>query len=261
MTSALYIGSVFHKRWRPHVHTLIYRVFWTLLDLDDIDQLDATLPLFARNRFHLISFYDRDHLDGSGTPLRTQIEQHLANAGLHARHWSVAVLTMPRILGYVFNPLSLWFCRDDTGALRAILYEVSNTFGERHCYLIDVKNPSAALIEQSCAKVFYVSPFLDMKMTYDFCVKPPSDDVMVTITTRDNEGIMLTASLDAQRHPLTARTILGAVLTFPLLTLKVIAAIHWEALFIWLKGALYYPRPQPPATPLTHISSEAKDAS
>lgn len=260
MKSALYRGDVVHKRFRPRPHHLHYRVFWTLLDLDELDDLSANLPFFARNRFNLLSFYDKDHFSGTIPSLRGFIENELTTAGLRATHWQISVLTMPRLLGYVFNPLSVWFCRDDNGALKAIIYEVSNTFGQRHSYLIKVSNPDAPFIEQHCDKAFYVSPFLDMNMRYDFTIKPPAEDVMVAIATHNAEGVMLTAALKGTRLPLTGATVLSSTLLFPLQTLKVILAIHWEALFIWLKGALFHSCPPAPTSSMTHVSSEAKDA-
>lgn len=259
MISALYRGHVAHKRFRPRVHQLAYRVFWTLLDLDDINILDKDIKCFSRNHFNLISFYDRDHFDGTHDDIRPFIETQLTRAGLTSSRWHISVLTMPRLLGYVFNPLSVWFCRDEHKELRAIIYEVSNTFGQRHSYLIRVSDPHVPLIEQKCSKEFFVSPFLDMDMDYHFMIKPPQDDVMIAIATHDKDGVMLTASLKGERAPLTTASLLQAVLSFPFQTLKVILGIHWEALFIWLKGALFHSCPPAPLSSITYVRPDAKD--
>ena len=248
-TSALYVGSVLHRRRAPRRHRLRYRAFWLLIDLDDIDAYDK-LRLFSRNRFNLISFHDADHGDGGTRPLRAYIERTLAE---HAIDWDrgrVALLCMPRILGYVFNPLSIYFCYRRDGSLAALLYEVRNTFGQMHSYLLPVVG-DAPLVHQRCAKVFYVSPFLGMDLTYDFRVAPPADKVSVVVSASDPRGPVLVASLAGDRRALSDRALTLALLTHPLLTLKVVGAIHWEALKIWWKGIRLQPRPPAPAHPVT----------
>jgi len=144
MNSTLYVGSVMHRRLRPRRHRLRYRVFWMLLDLDEIERLPRVLRLFSHNRFNAVSFHDADHGDGSATPLRAQVERHLAAAGIALGGGAIRLLCMPRILGYGFNPLSVYFCYQRSGLLAAILYEVHNTFGERHSYLIPTGGPVSA---------------------------------------------------------------------------------------------------------------------
>ena len=173
--SALYIGRVMHERLRPRRHKFEYSGFWFVLDIDEIDALAQRFRLFSRNRFNLFSFYDRDYGDRSGSPLRAQIERHMLAAHLVPDGGAIRVLTLPRILGYVFNPLSVYFLHRATGGLHAILWEVSNTFGERHSYLIPVEDPRALAIRQACAKALHVSPFLEMEMNYSFRVTPPAN--------------------------------------------------------------------------------------
>jgi len=248
-TSALYVGSVMHRRVAPRRHRLRYRSFWLLIDLDETDALDR-LRLFSRNRFNLISFHDADHGDGGTRPLRAYVERTLAE---HAIHWDggrVALLCMPRILGYVFNPLSIYFCYRRDGSLAALLYEVRNTFGQMHSYLLPVVTDTP-LVHQRCAKVFYVSPFLGMDLTYDFRVAPPAGKVSVVVSASDARGPVLVASLAGERRELSDRALALAWLTHPLLTLKVVGAIHWEALRIWWKGIRLQPRPPAPAHPVT----------
>jgi DUF1365 family protein len=248
--SALYMGRVIHRRYRPRVHKLDYRVFWLHLDLDELDTLGRRLKTFARNRFNLFSFHDRDYGDRSGRPIKPQIEAYLAGAGI-AAGGRITVLTMPRILGYVFNPLSVFFCHRPDGALAAIFYEVTNTFGERHSYLIPVTDPIAHPIRQSVEKCFFVSPFLNMDLAYDFRVEPPGGNVVVGIAVRDPDGPMLNAVLRGDRADLSDRSLLSAFVRVPLLTLKVVAGIHWEAIFLVLKRVGLRKKPAPPLHPVS----------
>jgi DUF1365 family protein len=243
--SALYVGTVMHRRIRPVLHRLSYRVFSLLLDLDELPALDARLRLFAYNRAGLLSFHDRDHGPGDGQPLKRWIERQLRDAGI-AAGGPVRILCFPRIFGFVFNPLSVWFCHRRDGALAAILYEVNNTFSERHFYLIPCDEADGAVIRQRCAKEFYVSPFMDMAMTYEFRIRPPRSSVSIGIRQTDAAGAVLFASLAARRTALTDRTLLAACLRHPLMTFKVIAGIHWEALRLWRKGVALRPRPPRP---------------
>ncbi|WP_269713302.1 DUF1365 domain-containing protein [Caulobacter sp. NIBR2454] len=248
--SAIYVGQVRHKRVRPRDHALRYRVFMLFLDLNEIDAILGRLRLLLRGRFGLMSFNDADYGDRSGTALRPQIEARLAEAGIEGGG-AIRLLTMPRILGYGFNPLSLYFCHRPDGALAAIIYEVSNTFGERHSYLIATPEPDDGTVRQSAPKRFYVSPFMDMDLNYAFAVQPPGEGASVSIAVSDKTGPMLTASFVGARRPLTDKELLKAWLTHPLLTFKVMAGIHWEALKIWRKGVGFRRRPPLPLSSVT----------
>jgi uncharacterized protein len=258
LRSTLYIGSVMHRRVRPRPHRLRYRVFWMLLDLDEIEQLPRRLRLFSHNRFNAVSFFGADHGDGSDRPLRAQVEEHLKSAGIVPDGGPIRLFCMPRLFGYGFNPLSVYFCYQRDGSLAAILYEVHNTFRERHSYLIPVDRnagASGAVIEQHCRKGFYVSPFMDMDMNYTFRVAVPDQRVMVAIRAADKDGLLLAAALTGERMALTDGALLRVLATYPLLTLKVIGAIHWHALRLMLKGLKLRLRPQPPAAPVTVVST------
>ncbi|WP_174299891.1 DUF1365 domain-containing protein [Caulobacter sp. S45] len=235
LRSGLYIGRVGHTRLRPRRHVLTYGVFMLLLDLRELTELNRRLRWFSLGRFNLVSFEERDHGDGSSTPLATQVERHLVAAGIEPDGGAIRLLCLPRVLGYVFNPLSLYFCYGRDGSLAAILYEVSSTFGERHTYLIPADG-ALAEVRQSAAKRLHVSPFMDMALSYDFKVLSPDDRVRVMIDTFDADGLLLSAGFAGSRQELTDRSLIGACATHPLLTLKVMAAIHWEALKILLKG-------------------------
>jgi uncharacterized protein len=245
LRSALFAGHVVHQRTRPKRHRLRYSVFYLALDLEEAPIVGRTLRLFSVNRFNIFSFHDSDHGDGSGLPLLDQIRTKLRAAELDAEG-AIVLLTMPRMLGYAFNPLSLYFCYRNDGALAAILYEVNNTFGQRHTYLIPATPDADGLVRQESAKSLYVSPFLDTDMSYAFVAAPPKERVAISIIARDKEGPVLIAKLSGDRISLGDTTLLRALFAYPFLTLKVVAAIHWEALRLWLKGVGLTHRPEQP---------------
>lgn len=235
--SALYAGGVVHQRLRPRRHRLERRIFWLLLDLGEVDGLDRRLRLFSRNRRNLFAFFDRDHGDGSGRTLREQVEARLAAVGVDLAGGAIRLLTMPRVLGYVFNPISVYYCHAADGRLAALSYEVTSTFGERRWYDLAVEPGGAdGLFRQSCAKTLYVSPFMEMEMRYRFRGGAPGARVGLTVGCDDAAGPLLSASLWGRRRALTDRALARAALAFPLMTLGVVASIHWEALRLWLKG-------------------------
>ncbi|VTU18276.1 hypothetical protein H6CHR_00947 [Variovorax sp. PBL-H6] len=258
--SALYSGSVMHQRLRPVVHRLRYRVFSLLLDLDELPRLADRLRFFSLDRFNLFSLHQRDHGAGGDQGLRPYVEDQLHAAGF-ATGGAIRLLAMPRILGYAFNPLSVYFCHHPVGGLQAILYEVNNTFGERHSYLIpvDEAHRQAGELTQHCAKRFHVSPFLALDMRYRFAITTPREHderLRIAVTASDGEGPVLTACFDARRRTLDDRQLLRAFVAFPLLTLKVIAAIHWEALHLWAKGLRLRRRPGAPERKVTVVDNK-----
>ena len=253
--SALYAGVVTHARTRPRKHALRYRIFNLLIDLDELPLLDRALAPFGYNRPNLLSFHDRDHGDGSGDPLRPQVERMLRAGGVDIQGGPIRMLAMPRVLGYVFNPLSVYFCHRPDGQLAALLYEVNNTFGQRHNYLIPVDPGAGPVIRQSCDKAFHVSPFMDMEMTYAFRVVPPDEAVVIAMQVSDAEGVMLGATFAGKRRALTTASLVRAWLAHPLLTFKVIAGIHWEALKLLAKGMKLRPAVPEPSAPVTYVAS------
>ena len=255
--SCIYNGTVMHRRTRPRVHKLSYNVTSFLLDLDELPRLDREVKGFAYNRFSLFSFHDRDHGPGTGAPLRPWVDEQLARAGINLNGGPIRLLCYPRTLGYVFNPISIYFCYRSDRELAAILYEVTNTFRERHGYLIPVEpGTDGEIIRQACAKELYVSPFIDMDMVYNFQIRPPDENFAVGIQETDKDGTLLYASFSGRREALTSRSSLLSFLRFPLLTLKVIGGIHWEALKLWLKGVPLVHHPEPPTEPVSIVKRE-----
>jgi DUF1365 family protein len=248
MRSAFYTGRVTHRRTRPVAHALRYRVFMLLLDLDEAPALERRLRLFGRRR--LLAFREADHGDGAAGGLRGWVERHLAAAGL-AAGGAIRVLCMPRVLGHAFNPLTVYFCHAPGGGLQALIYEVNNTFGQRHAYLLPAGGAAGAgagVIAQECGKDFHVSPFMDMDLRYRFRVTPPGESVGIGIQVVDDAGLLLAASFHGARLALTDRAILGQVLRMPVQGAKILLGIHWEALKLWTKGVRLRPSPAMPAS-------------
>jgi uncharacterized protein len=235
--SGLYLGRVMHHRLRPRRHRFVYRVFSLLLDLDRLGELDRGLRLLAVDRPNLLSFWQRDHGARDGSPLRPWVEAQLRAHGLEEAGARVLLLCFPRLLGYAFNPLSLYYCHDAQGRLAAIVCEVKNRCGEQHAYVLP-----AGPARQSAAKTFYVSPFLAMAARYRFRLEPPGERLSVVIQEEVAQATTLVATLTGERRPLTDAQLLRAVLRLPLMTYKVIVGIHYEALRLWLKGVPLQPR-------------------
>ena len=234
-TSSIYAGAVVHTRLRPKKHNLRYSVFSLLLDLDELPTLDRSLRLFGVNRRGLFSFWEKDHGDGVSGGLKTWVASQLLDAGINTDHLSIRVLCYPRIFGYVFNPLTVYFCYDRQSELRAVIYEVCNTFHERHAYIIPAAGEDGGQISHSCTKDLYVSPFVPMDCRYDFSVRIPAEQVRIAIKESDADGVFLYAMFQGRQSPLTDRGLAMAFFRYPLMTFKVTAAIHWEALRLWLK--------------------------
>jgi len=262
LASALYAGEVVHQRFTPRAHRLRYRMFQMLMDLDEGPALHRRLRLFSFNRFNVFSFHERDHGDGRSGPLRGWVVETLERAGIAIGAGRVDLLCMPRILGHVFNPISIYYCHAADGRLAAMLYEVNSTFGERHSYLIPAPadEPAPTDVVQSCDKVLHVSPFMDMDMTYDFRVSWPRHTVSTAIQGNGPDGrAIIYTRFFGKRRPLTDEALLQTFFQFPLLTLKVVLAIHWEAVKLLLKGLRLRPKPPAPdrAVSATHLSLAA----
>jgi DUF1365 family protein len=242
--ASLYVGEVMHARLKPMGHRFSYRVMSLLIDLDRLEAADRQSPLFGVNRAALYGFAEADHGDRDGSPLRAYAQRCAALHGIDLTGGRVLLLCYPRMLGYTFNPLSVYFCYGACGELALIIYEVRNTFGEVHAYVLPVQPDqiSAAGVRQSQDKSFHVSPFIEMAMRYHFRVLPPKESVKLRILETDHDGPLLAASFNGRRRALNTAELLRAFFALPLLPLKIVAAIHWEALRLWVKGARLLPR-------------------
>ena len=238
MNSAIYSGTVRHRRFSPVEHRFSYGVYYLWLDLDELETLDRTTPGFAHNRAAPFSFHDRDHGPRDGTPLRPWFDGLLEEAGIDLEGGPVRILTLPRIFGYVFNPISVWCAYGPFGDLRAVLYEISNTFGQWHLHLHPVEGlDPAGNARHIFDKELFVSPFIDMEASYEFQMRPPDDRAALLVREYLPSGHLLTATFVARRKELTVGRLWRELSIHPMMTLKVIGGIHWEALRLWLKGA------------------------
>lgn len=228
MRSAIYSGTVQHERLRPRRHKLSYRVFSLLVDLDELPLLK--LPPF-------MGFRESDHADGR-TPLRPWATALLADAGIDFDGGRIELLCYPRLFGFVFNPLSVYFCYRRDGVLAGILYEVHNTHGERHTYVMPATG-DGRVVRHAAAKEFFVSPFMPMDCVYRWRITPPGPRVGISILEDDAEGLLLTASFTGRREEMTQRALWSLLWRYPLMTVKVVAGIHWEALKLLVKGVRF----------------------
>lgn len=252
---SIYDGEVMHHRFRPKRHRFVYKIQSFLFDIDALERLDKRCRWFSLNRFNLFSFYYRDFGDGSGNPPRQYLERILREQGFEQPLAKAQLLCYPKILGYSFNPLSVYYCYSDNERLFAIIYEVSNTFSQRHSYLIPVK-PSQQhdqYIRQSCDKSFYVSPFIAMQARYHFRMSQPGERLTVAIRETQEDEALLHAVFRGKRQPLNDAQLVKGFCRLPFMTLKVTAAIHWEALRLFLKGVKLVRRPDEPSSPVSRI--------
>jgi uncharacterized protein len=242
--AALYFGEVMHARLKPIGHRFSYRLMSLLIDLDRLEEADRLSSLFGVNRAALYSFHEADHGERDGSPLRRYAQRRAAEHGVDLAGGRVLLLCYPRLFGYAFNPLSVYFCYRADGELALMIYEVRNTFGEIHPYVLAVKpgEISAAGIRQEQDKLFYVSPFIGMAMRYHFRVSPPGERIKLRILETDCEGPLLAATFNGRRRALTSAALLRSFFALPVVSLKIVAAIHWEALRLWLKGLRLVPR-------------------
>ena len=246
--ASLYVGDVMHARLKPFGHRFTYRVFSMLLDLDHLEEAGRRSPIFSIGRFNLVSFAPRDHGPRDGADLRAHVERLLGAQGLEAPA-RILLLAYPRVLGFTFNPLAVYYCYDAQGRITALIYEVRNTFGGMHPYVLPVMDGAldARGLRQEQAKLFYVSPFLHMDHCYRFRMRPPGQTVHVRILECDAQDPVLAATFQGERQSVTTATLLRACVALPFMTFKVMLAIHWQALKLWLKGAKYIP--EAPSTP------------
>ena len=236
MNSNIYNGHVIHTRFKPVKHFLKYKTFSLFIDLDELELLDKKFKIFSFNKFNIFSFHNKDHGERNGKSLKEWVLYNLKKFKIEKNINRIKLLCYPRIFGYVFNPLSIFYCYENN-ILKAVFYEVKNTFNEQHTYIFKIKDDKN--IQQSCKKKFYVSPFMDMKTFYNFELKPPADKLSVLIKQTDKNGLILTAVQTGERKNFSSKQLIINFFKYPLMTLKIISAIHFEALLLWKKGAIY----------------------
>lgn len=242
MNLTLHSGLVAHVRHTPFRHRFTYALWMLSLDIDEL----AETWLFRRNRAGLVSVHDADHGPRDGSPLRPWVEHQLRLAGLDEFAASVRLMAIPRVFGFAFNPISLFFCRNEDGRLGAVIHEVKNTFGDQTAYVLPVQG-SAGVIRQGCDKRMHVSPFFDLRGGYRFAFTDPAASSFLMCIRYGNEGISrMTATMRLAPSKLTDGRLLRLLATQPLMPVKVFVAIHWQALRLALRGARYHPMPLPP---------------
>ncbi len=256
---AIYNGTVVHRRLKPKSHLLKYQVFSLLIDLDALDAIDnAAVPL-AVNRFGFLSFYESDHGDKRKSGLKSWVMEQLSKTDIDIADVRVRVLCYPRFFGYVFNPLTVFFCEDENGETIAILYQVKNTMGESHTYIMPIEANASLPLKHGCDKAMYVSPFTPMESTYAFNIVPPGDDICVSIQQSDEEGPLLNASFIGKFAAFNRTNLRRAILRHPLMTIKVIAGIHLEALNLWRKGVPFFRHTPQPGADTSIIKTTTKE--
>ena len=233
--SIIYDGKVIHRRFKPKEHYFKYKVFSLLIDIDELEIIQKKIKIFSYNKFNIISFFDIDHGPRDGTPIKDWVIDNLKKIGINNDKIQIKLFCYPRIFGYVFNPLSIFFIFNKNSDLISILYEVKNTFGEQHTYVFKVEE-GGNFVKNNCNKKFFVSPFMDLDSTYNFKVLNPGNNLSVIIDQRDKSGKLLFASQDGVRSSFNSKNLLFSYIKHPLMTLKIISAIHYEALRLWLKG-------------------------
>jgi uncharacterized protein len=245
MESALYVGKLRHRRFSPRLHAFSYPVYMAFVDIDRLPELMRVSPFAAYNRWNWTSYHERDHFGDPRRPLRERLARDARLNGVTLPGGSVFLLTHLRYLGYVFNPVSFYYCYAADGALELMMAEVNNTFGEKYNYWLHASNqqPAAVAKRYSTAKHMHVSPFMDMHLRYDWIFAPPGERLVAHMNTLADGQAFFDATLKLQRRPWTRRELHNALVAYPLMTLRVIAAIHWEALRLWLKNVPVFTHP------------------
>lgn len=247
--AVLYPGEVMHQRLKPFGHRFAYTVFSLLIDVDRLDEAGNISRLFSVNRPNLVSFHESDQVEQFGETVRQFADRLLAGAGIEPPE-RILLLCYPRVFGYVFNPISVYFAYGKAGELVALIYAVRNTFGERHTYVVPIEagDLSPAGVRQQRTKIFHVSPFVDMGTVYNFRVLPPGRTVRLRIHETERGEPLLAATFSGSAEKLGTAALSTCLLKIPFMTWKIMAGIHWEALKLWLKGARFRSSPPAPET-------------
>jgi uncharacterized protein len=242
MNSCLYECTVMHHRFAPKLHHFQHHIFMFYLDLDELELLSKKIFPFSYNRRNVYSFRDSDHEPAGENSLKNRIVAFLRKSGIEISPFSrVMLLTLPRILGYIFNPISIYFCFDEEGEPLASVAEVGNTFREKKLYLLKAGELSPeGVFKKIVTKHFYVSPFSALDLSFDFKLKIPGEKLDIKADDREGEEKVLISTLTGERATFNNRNLLWFTLKYPFVTLKVIFLIHWHALLLWLKGVPFH---------------------
>ena len=241
LSSCIYSGVVTHRRFKPKKHFFSYKVFSLFINLKEIKELEKEINFFSFNKFNILSFYNIDHGSRDGTSLIRWAKEVLKKHNIDIGQGKVKLLCFPRFFGYVFNPLSIFYCYDENFLLKAVLYEVKNTFNEQHTYIFPVSSFSN-LILHKCNKKFYISPFIEMKAFYNFRLLAPDKNISIFIRQKDTSGNLLTACQIGKRKELNNKQLFFQLIKHPMMTFKIILAIHFEAFRLWTKGIKHIKR-------------------
>jgi DUF1365 family protein len=260
MESALYLGKLRHRRFSPREHHFTYPVFMAFLDIDRLPELLGVSPFSSYNRWNWIAYNERDHFGDPKKRLRQRLREDVARHGIELPSGKIFVLTHLRYLGYVFNPVSFFYCYNEAGELAMILSEVNNTFGESHNYWLtpETQQPNAAALRYITPKQMYVSPFHPMDLEYVWIFTPPGEQLVAHMNTLAEGHPNFDATLQLERRPWNARELLRILARYPLMSLRVTAAIHWEALELWVKGVPVYRHPGKVARQAAAVASKGQ---
>ncbi len=254
--SALYVGTVRHRRHQPRTHAFRYRTYHALIDVDELPTLDLDVPAFGYRRAALSSFHDVDHFGSLDLPVREKLRRWLADQDVALPAGPLRVLTNLRVLGHVFNPVSWWFCHHPDGELALIVAEVNNTFGESHSYLLDHLEVDGSVVRARAAKAFHVSPFLPITgLDYRFTFALRRDRITIQMEVEGAQGRVFDATQDGRRQPIARLP--RVLLSHPLMTLHTVAAIHWQAVKLWSKRVGFFRKPPPPSDGYPRASATA----
>ena len=240
MKTCIYKGFVTHRRFKPLRHYFSYKTFSILFDLTELEEIHKKISIFSFNKFNIFSFYNEDHGSRDGSDLTEWVKKNLKKYNLNCNISKIKLLCFPRVFGYVFNPLSIFYCYDGL-LLKVILYEVKNTFNEQHTYVFPVSD-SSKIITQQCNKKFYVSPFIGMDTFYNFRLSEPEKSLKILIKQTDSAEKILVACQVGTRQIMSFKQLLINLFTHPMMTFKIMISIHYEALRLWKKGAIFKKR-------------------
>jgi DUF1365 family protein len=255
LTSAIYTGTLRHRRFKPVKHEFTYPVFMVFLDIDRIPELMQVSGFTSYNQWNWATFDESDHFGDPGVPLRRRLAEDARRAGVSLPDGPVYLLTHLRYLGYNFNPISFFYCYDNAGELQAVMAEVNNTFGESENYWLSAANRLASFgsMHYRCAKTMHVSPFMPMELDYDFILTPPAAQLVAHMNTLEQGQVNFDATLVLERRPWSAGAVHRALGSHPWMTLKVIVAIHIQALKLYLRKVPVFTHPARRKAMDTHL--------